>query len=313
VQRVGPLEGLGRFAARAAAIEQLTTEGHVSAHFESIEAVRRCHRCSTIVVPMYGVHWLLSLDALIPPLLEALDRGAAEASPAVLERLRETAQNVGSWCISQQLWSGERIPVSTCLDCGQTTVAVEDEASCGACMGTLQHHADILDARFIAAIVPIAMLGWPAESGDERVTLCVGRSGLERWVLPIAALGLRLAGRVPFDCLLVHQLPVGVPDDGALRTGDLIDRVGQVGTSGARTMLLLGDPDDDRATALLRDLDEPAAGEIHVQDLVADFDDAIHHLNPGEALIALQAAAREGLDEPSRAEIRHLIEPLLAE
>jgi valyl-tRNA synthetase len=312
VQRPGPLEGLGRFAARAAATEQLTAEGFLAAPFEDFEPVRRCHRCSTVLVPMFGVHWLLSFDSLVAPLVASLP-SIAFSPPAAAERLRSLAENTGQWCISQQLWSGEAIPVATCLDCNQTTVAVEMPESCGSCMGTLQQHPDILDARFVAAIVPIAMLGWPGEIDGESVTLSVGRTGLEAWALPIAALGLRLAGSIPFDRLVVHQLAVGVVDSGVQPTNELIALVEKVGIATARATLLLGESETQRAHELLTDLANPAIGDMHVQDLVQVYDTAVHGLEAGGALLALGTAAREGLDEASCKELARLVQPLLAQ
>lgn len=312
VQRPGSLEGLGRFAARAAATEQLTSEGFVAAHFDHVEQVRRCHRCSTVVVPMFGVHWVLSFDTLMPPLLDAL-QDVAFSPPTAADRLQALAENAGAWCVSQQLWSGEAIPVATCLDCNQTTVAVDMPESCGSCMGTLEQHSDVLDARFIAAVVPIAMLGWPADFADSAVTLSVGRSGLETWALPIAALGLRLAGRVPFSTLTVHQLAIGAEDHGPQPTTELIAQVERVGTATARASLLLGDFETTRAHQLLTDLANPVAGDVHVQDLVQNYDSAVHALEAGGALLALGTAAREGLDDASRKEVGQLVLPLLAQ
>jgi valyl-tRNA synthetase len=312
VQRPGVLEGLGRFAARAAATELLTAGGFVAAHFDDVEQVRRCHRCSTVVVPMFGVHWVLSFESLIPPLIEALPT-VAFSPAAAADRFQVLVENTESWCISQQLWSGEPIPVATCLDCNQTTVAVDMPESCGSCMGSLQQHPDILDARFVAAIVPLAMLGWPAEVDEESVTLSVGRSGLETWALPIAALGLRLAGRLPFHRLTVHQLAIGAPEISPQPTAQLIEQVEQHGTATVRASLLLGELETQRAHELLTDLANPAAGDVHVQDLVQAYDQAVHTLEAGGALIALGVAARQGLDETSRKELAQLVQPLLAQ
>jgi valyl-tRNA synthetase len=312
VQRPGPLEGLGRFAARAAATDHLTAEGYVSAHFDDLEPTRRCHRCSTVVVPMFGVHWVLAFDTLIPPLIEALP-AVSFSPPAAAERFQALVENSGSWCISQQLWSGEPIPVATCLDCNQTTVAVEIPESCGSCMGTLQRHPDILDARFVAAVVPLAMIGWPADVDSESVTLSVGRTGLETWALPIAALGLRLAGRIPFHQLAVHQLAIGAPEVSPQPTAQLNEQVGKMGTATARATLLLGETESQRAHELLSALANPATGDLHVQDLVQVYDTAVHGLEAGGALLALAAAAREGLDDQSRKELGRLVEPLLAQ
>src|SRR5438045_160462 len=69
-------------------------------------------------------------------------------------------------CLSHQVWAGQPVPVATCLDCGHTSVSVEAAASCGTCMGSLVADDDVLDARFVGAVWPLAVAGWPAdESG----------------------------------------------------------------------------------------------------------------------------------------------------
>jgi valyl-tRNA synthetase len=70
-------------------------------------------------------------------------------------------------------------------------------------MGELVPTDDVLDARFTAAIWPLALTGWPVESEPAgRTVIFAGPDDVIGFALPVAALGLRLAGAVPYDELV---------------------------------------------------------------------------------------------------------------
>jgi hypothetical protein len=62
---------------------------------------------------------------------------------------------------------------------------------------------DVLDARFIAALWPLALTGWPAEPGAAtRTVIFADADNVTGFALPVAALGLRLAGSIPYEELV---------------------------------------------------------------------------------------------------------------
>jgi valyl-tRNA synthetase len=204
VVQPGPLHRLGRFAARAAARDLLAAEGAIVGTDSAVpEEAARCRRCGTIVVPRLGLHWFLDMTDLEVAAADQLREGVLDvAPPAARDELLDRAGAGGTWCLSHQVWAGSPVPVATCLDCGQVAVAVEASESCGKCMGQLVADDSVLDARFVGAVWALAAAGWPEASLDPddtaRTTLLVTPSGLIRWGLPMAALGVRLAGAAPF-------------------------------------------------------------------------------------------------------------------
>jgi valyl-tRNA synthetase len=107
------------------------------------------------------------------------------------------------------VWAGQPVPVATCLDCGQAAVSVEPAESCGKCMGQLVADDDVLDARFVGAVWPLALAAWPQdERGPEQsapdTLLIVAPTGLILWAVRMAGLGLKLAGAAPFAHVAVH-------------------------------------------------------------------------------------------------------------
>jgi hypothetical protein len=104
-------------------------------------------------------------------------------------------------------------------------------------MGTLVAVDEVLDARFVAAMWPLVLAGWPARRDpgpDESSTgVVVAPGDIASWVRPVAALGWALAGAVPFDHLVV------LPDEilGADRAEDVAGAVRREGRTPTRARL----------------------------------------------------------------------------
>lgn len=190
----GPLVGLGRFAARAAASDSVLAEGAVLEQTQDSIDDMRCGRCATSLVPVLGTHWFLRTAELEVAAADALREGAFVIEDAeARERFVDRAERADSWCLSHQVLAGESVPAARCLDCGQLAVTAEPSSSCGKCMGELVSTDDVLDARFIAAVWPLAIARDIAES-----TLFASQVDVTGFALPAVALALRLSGSVPF-------------------------------------------------------------------------------------------------------------------
>ncbi len=200
----GPLSGLARFAARAAASDLVAAEGVVIDQADASMEQLRCGRCATTLVPVLGWHWFLRTADLEVAAADALREGAFVIEDAeARERFVDRAERADSWCLSHQVLAGEAVPAARCLDCGQLAVTAEPSSSCGKCMGEMTSTDDVLDARFIAALWPLALAGWPdqRDAGPETVVFATP-SDVTGFALPAAAFGLRLAGAVPFQELV---------------------------------------------------------------------------------------------------------------
>jgi valyl-tRNA synthetase len=203
----GPLSGLARYAARAAAADLLTAEGVVVAQTDRSAEQLRCGRCATSLVPVLGWHWFLRTADLEVAAADAVRSGALLIEDVdARDRFVDRAERADSWCLSNQVWAGDTVPAARCIDCGQIAVSAEPSSSCGKCMGELEPTDDVLDARFVAALWPLTLAGWPNEGGDDTQTIVfAGPDDVTGFALPAAALGLRLAGEVPFrELVSVH-------------------------------------------------------------------------------------------------------------
>lgn len=250
VSHDGPLKGLGRFGARAAAKDLLLAEDAVAASEpNAAEPAQRCRRCRTVLVPRLGMHWFLDMKDLEVAAADQLREGILDVEPPTArDELLNRAGMGGEWCLSHQVWAGSPVPVATCRDCGQLAVSVDNETSCGKCMGELVPDDSVLDARFLGSIWPLAAAGWPDNRPDPEATaettLLVTPTGLIRWALPMAALGLRLAGTAPFARIEAVAIEAQPDDPDPRVAADLDALIDERGPDWVRAALQRGTLDD---------------------------------------------------------------------
>ncbi|HPR91915.1 MAG TPA: valine--tRNA ligase, partial [Candidatus Dojkabacteria bacterium] len=71
-----------------------------------------CERCKSAIEPIISNQWYLNVESLAKRALEALKRGDVSVVPKGQQKALEYFyENIQPWCISRQLWWGQRIPV----------------------------------------------------------------------------------------------------------------------------------------------------------------------------------------------------------
>jgi HAD superfamily hydrolase (TIGR01509 family) len=71
-----------------------------------------CERCKTPIEPIISNQWYIDTEPLAEKALEALKNGDLKVIPEGQQRaLEHFYENIQPWCISRQLWWGQRIPV----------------------------------------------------------------------------------------------------------------------------------------------------------------------------------------------------------
>ena len=326
----GPFAGLPQHAARAAAAEAIEAEGIVVGSISLVDHAWRCKRCATQLVSVLGQHWFLAMADLELRAADATREAITFVPSGSRERFQERAGQGGDWCLSHQVFAGQAVPAATCLDCGALSVGVDvlTQSSCGRCMGgSLVPDGGVLDARFVGSVWPLATSGWPsADRGPaddaERTTLVVGRQGLWKWALPMASLGLRLAGALPFGRVVVLDLadgPEGDPDP--LLPEDLESVIEHDGVGVVRAALISGSFDLERARGMAGgsgceqepDVVDTPADRVDLQSLADAVHVAFANAQPADALGLLAGALAGSLGPSGREFVRHLAEPLLVE
>ncbi|MBV8959450.1 MAG: class I tRNA ligase family protein [Actinobacteria bacterium] len=313
----GPLDGLARYAARAAARELLEAEGALAAATETVEDLDRCRRCGTVLVPRLGQHWFLPMADLEVAAADAVRQGAVDFAPAgARDDLLARAGNGGDWCLSHQVWAGQPVPVATCLDCGSLEVAVDSSDSCGRCMGTLVADDDVLDARFVGAMALLSDTGWPGDQSGPATAapgtmLMVTGVGVSWWALPIAALGLRLAEAIPFSHVAVQPVNATADEPDPTLPVDLDARIEAAGRRAVRAALVVGGLDIAAGESLVQLVDSPSPGEGNVDDLVEVCTAAFGAGTPSVAVAHLAGFLAAGIPLDDMDRVRSLVAPVI--
>jgi valyl-tRNA synthetase len=308
VRAPGPLDGLARHAARAAAARLLAAEGVVTAVEPVHESVARCAACRTVLVPVLGRHWFLALADLETAAADAVREGSLDLSPpAVRDELLALAGASDDWCLSSRTSPGQPLPVAHCSDCGSVDVAVDLASSCRRCMGDLVPDDGVLDARFVAGMWPLWASGWPdggRRGGDVATTVLVVPEDRLADALAMAALGRRLAGTVPFGELIA----VPAVEDGAV---DVVELVEEEGTAVVRLALVCGGVDVGTGRELISRLANLPAGDADVGRLSAAYESAVDAGAPTAALGLLASAVAEGVPPDQAAQVQALAAPFV--
>ena len=104
--------GLDRFEARKKAVEQLAAEGLLYKEEEYSTRLGFSQRSGAVVEPRISTQWFVKMKEFAEPALKEVTEGRIQIHPGdkFLATYKYWLENVKDWCISRQLWWGQRIP-----------------------------------------------------------------------------------------------------------------------------------------------------------------------------------------------------------
>ncbi len=209
--------------AREKVVAKLQRQGLLSKTESITHSVGHCYRCSTIIEPLISEQWFIDVNKKIASLgnkslkdvlKEAVELGEIEIIPKRFDKTYfQWIDNLKDWCISRQIWWGHRLPVYTCPECGEITVAPKKPKNCPHCgCDKLKQDEDTLDTWFSSALWPFATLGWPNENFDDfknfypNTVLATGYDIIFFWVARMIMMGKYLTGKYPFKKVYLNGL-----------------------------------------------------------------------------------------------------------
>ncbi|MEO1218983.1 MAG: valine--tRNA ligase [Bacteroidota bacterium] len=168
-QAAGHFVGEDRFVAREKMVQQLRAQGrlvHTATHTSHVGFSERTH---AIIEPRISRQWFVRMQAWVQPALEHVLSGTIQFHPPKLKnRYRTWLENIQDWCISRQLWWGQRIPAFYLPD--GTVVVAQDRAAALAkaqkqypdlTAADITQDPDVLDTWFSSWLWPISVFdGW---------------------------------------------------------------------------------------------------------------------------------------------------------
>jgi valyl-tRNA synthetase len=157
--------GQDRFEARKNVVKMLEEQGNLDHIEDYTSAVGYSERTKAVIEPKLSTQWFLKMDSLAAAALESVESGKVKLIPdkyrATFRHWMETAHD---WCISRQLWWGQRIPAWYLPD-GRFVVAETPEEALVEAQklqkdispAELAQDEDVLDTWFSSWLWPISV------------------------------------------------------------------------------------------------------------------------------------------------------------
>ena len=212
------LVGEDRFDARKKIVTMLQEAGNLEKMEDYTSPVGYSERTNAVIEPRLSMQWFLKMEALAKDALESVESGAVKLIPDKYRNTyRHWMENVRDWCISRQLWWGQRIPAYYLPD-GQVVVAETPEKALAAAQKIdaalkaedLRQDEDVLDTWFSSWLWPISVFdthkaGHPQAEPNKDLAyyyptndLVTGPDILFFWVARMIMAGNEFMNDVPF-------------------------------------------------------------------------------------------------------------------
>ncbi len=213
------LVGEDRFEARKKIVSMLEEAGNLLKIEDYVSPVGYSERTDAVIEPKLSAQWFLKMDRLAATALETVESGRTRFVPErYVNTYRHWMENARDWCISRQLWWGQRIPAYYLPD-GQVVVEASPEEALEAARkinpaltaADLKQDEDVLDTWFSSWLWPISvfdpqMPGHPDHKPNKDLAyyyptndLVTGPDIIFFWVARMIMAGEEFMGKEPFS------------------------------------------------------------------------------------------------------------------
>lgn len=213
------LIGEDRFVARKKIVKMLEEAGNLEKVEDYNSPVGHSERTDAVIEPRLSLQWFLKMDKLAAKALQSVESGRVKLIPErFTNTYRHWMETVRDWCISRQLWWGQRIPAYY-LPNGEFVVEKSiDEAFIAAQKidptikkEDLRQDEDVLDTWFSSWLWPISVFdhlrpGQPEHEPNKDLAyyyptndLVTGPDILFFWVARMIMAADEFMGKEPFS------------------------------------------------------------------------------------------------------------------
>ena len=258
--KVGMYVGMDRFECRKVIEGDLQAAGLM----EKVEAytnnVGYSERTGVAIEPKLSMQWFLSMKEIAEPATRAVLEDEIKFIPAKYKNTyRHWMENIKDWCISRQLWWGQRIPAYYLPKGGYVIAPTAEEALLKARekaqdetleLSDLRQDEDVLDTWFSSWLWPISVFDGIRNPDNEEIKyyyptadLVTGPDIIFFWVARMIMAGYEWRGDKPFGNVYF----TGIVRDKLGRkmskqlgnSPDPLDLIAQYGADGMRVAMML--------------------------------------------------------------------------
>lgn len=262
----GVYVGMDRFACRKQIIKDLQEKGCV-VKIETIKnKVGHSERTDAVIEPRLSMQWFLKMSDISKPALDAVLNEDVKLIPEkFINTYKHWMENVHDWCISRQLWWGQRIPAW--YDSKGNTVVCKTKKEAFSKLQTINstvteqeilQDEDVLDTWFSSWLWPLTVFdpkiiqnGWDKANEDLKYyyptnDLVTAPEILFFWVARMIIAGKEYTGQKPFTNVYLTGIvrdKLGRKMSKSLgNSPDPLDLITKYGADGVRVGMLLSSP-----------------------------------------------------------------------
>lgn len=265
-EAAGAYVGMDRFACRKQIIADLQEQGLVEKVEDIKNKVGYSERTNAVIEPKLSMQWFLKMSEVSKPALDAVLNGEVNLIPEkYVNTYNHWMENVHDWCISRQLWWGQRIPAW--YDGKGNTVVCKTKEEAFAKLSILnsqlsiedvKQDEDVVDTWFSSWLWPLTVFdpqviknGWDNANADLKYyyptnDLVTAPEILFFWVARMIIAGKEYTGLKPFNNVYL----TGIVRDKKGRkmskslgnSPDPLDLIAKYGADGVRVGMLLCSP-----------------------------------------------------------------------
>jgi valyl-tRNA synthetase len=256
--------GLDRFKVRKQIVADLEEKGFLIKVEELKNSIGYSERTNAVVEPRLSLQWFVDMKKFMqkhPQVLEDVMNDKIQLHPAKFKNTyRHWIENIKDWCISRQLWWGQRIP-AWYLPNGEYVVALNEiealekaqKINGSYTLQDLKQDEDVLDTWFSSWLWPISVFDGFKDPQNEDIKyfyptndLVTAPEILFFWVARMIMAGYAFKGELPFRNVYL----TGIVRDKQGRkmskslgnSPDPLDLIKVYGADGVRFGMLLSSP-----------------------------------------------------------------------
>ncbi len=212
------LVGEERFVARKKIVKMLVEQGHMEKEENYMSQVGYSERTNAVIEPRLSLQWFLKMEEPAKQALKYVEDDVIRLIPDKFKNTyRHWMENVRDWCISRQLWWGQRIPAyylpngdfvveANLEDAYQAALKIDSSLK----IEDLKQDEDVLDTWFSSWLWPISVFdptvpGFPEKEHNADLAyyyptndLITAPEILFFWVARMIMAGHDFTGNIPF-------------------------------------------------------------------------------------------------------------------
>ncbi len=261
-EAAGHFVGEDRFAVRKKMVQKLEEEGYLLKVEDYTNKVGYSERTDVVIEPKLSLQWFLKMENLAKPALENVMNDKVQFHPAKFKNTyRHWMENVRDWCISRQLWWGQRIPAYYTPDKDFVVAETKEQAlkiarekfSPELKPEDLRQDEDVLDTWFSSWLWPVSVFDGIRKPDNKEISyyyptndLVTAPEILFFWVARMIMAGYEYRDEKPFKNVYLTGIvrdKLGRKMSKSLgNSPDPIRLMAQYGADGVRIGMLLTSP-----------------------------------------------------------------------